>query len=116
MSLYDAFCLPNIGRAKRSKLLHIQRPWLFPISDSRVDALYSAIAAEQGDSGGEQSRGYWDAIRRDLVDGEAELRAAASQLTERADEQRLARLTPLRLLDIAAWQLAGCVEISEAWP
>jgi Family of unknown function (DUF6308) len=37
-ALYDKYKLSNIGQAKRSKLLHLKRPWLVPIADSRVAA------------------------------------------------------------------------------
>jgi Family of unknown function (DUF6308) len=108
--LYDAFRFAKIGAAKRSKLLHIKRPWLIPISDSRVNALYSAAAAQVGREMGGRRRSYWEAIRRDLVDGEAELMNAVAELTDTADERLLGRLTPLRLLDIVAWQLADADE------
>lgn len=42
-ALYEKFRLvrgSNIGPAKRSKLLHIKRPWLMPIADSRSIGVY----------------------------------------------------------------------------
>ncbi len=33
-ALYDKYRLSNIGPAKRSKLLHLKRPWLVPIADT----------------------------------------------------------------------------------
>jgi hypothetical protein len=97
--LYDAFRMHNIGPAKRSKLLHIKRSWLIPICDSVVRDVYGAAGRSSGD--------YWEAVRRDLIDGGAVLQRAASMLTATVEERRLARLTSLRLLDIVAWQLSG---------
>jgi hypothetical protein len=107
VALYDTFRLPNIGRAKRSKLLHIKRPWLIPISDSYVRSYYSDAAAAAARDLRQRGHNYWEAVRRDLVDGEGELRRAADSLTRTEDERRLSRLTPLRLLDIVAWRLAS---------
>lgn len=107
IALYDTFRLPNVGRAKRSKLLHIKRPWLIPISDSCVRRYYSDAAAAAARDLRQRGHNYWEAVRRDLVDGEDELKRAAASLMRTEDERRLSKLTPLRLLDIVAWRLAN---------
>lgn len=65
-ALYDRYRLSGIGQAKRSKLLHIKRPWLVPIADSRVVKVYqhraAALAAELG-----LVSGHWAAVREDLI-------------------------------------------------
>jgi Family of unknown function (DUF6308) len=42
-ALYERYRLPSgngIGPARRSKLLHLKRPWLVPIADTRVVRAY----------------------------------------------------------------------------
>jgi hypothetical protein len=46
--LYDLFRLPGVGGVKRSKLLHIKRPWLVPIYDTHVHRIYEDRAADLG--------------------------------------------------------------------
>jgi hypothetical protein len=104
--------LPGIGRAKRSKLLHLKRPWLVPVIDSRVDPLWAAAAAEAAREMGTvqpMQPMYWEAIRRDLVDGSRDLARLRSELASSDDEllRRLGRLTELRLLDVVAWTTAS---------
>jgi hypothetical protein len=52
---------------------------------------------------------YWEAIRRDLVDGSRDLARLRSELASSDDEllRRLGRLTELRLLDVVAWTTAS---------
>ena len=38
--------IPGVSHAKASKLLHLKRPALFPILDSKLMALYRRPAAE----------------------------------------------------------------------
>lgn len=100
-SLYDLFKPPeNIGPAKRSKLLHIKRPWLIPIKDTHVDAVYRQRVKDLGGS-------WWEAVRRDLVDGAADLAWLSTKLRDDDDARvrRAGKLTELRLLDIITWHL-----------
>jgi len=106
---YDAF-RPGPGsgiqRAKRSKLLHLKRPWLVPIHDSRIDAIYSRAALQRGRSQGGPAA-YWEVIREDLVAGCADLEWLSGQLADSDDatQRRMGQLTSLRLLDVLAWSL-----------
>lgn len=106
---YERLRLPHIGRAKRSKLLHLKRPRLVPVIDSRVDPLWAAAAAEVSREMGREEPMYWEAIRRDLVDGATELTQLHSDLNSADDAlvRRLGRLTELRLLDVIAWTTAS---------
>jgi hypothetical protein len=102
-SLYNLFKPPkNIGPVKRSKLLHIKRPWLIPISDTRVDLVYKQRVRNLGGI-------WWEAARRDLVDGAADFAWLSATLKGDADARvrRAGRLTELRLLDIIAWNLGA---------
>jgi hypothetical protein len=49
--LYDLFRRPGIGPAKRSKVLHLKRPWLVPIYDSHVHRIYANRAADLARAG-----------------------------------------------------------------
>jgi uncharacterized protein DUF6308 len=108
-ALYEKYRLlkgSNIGQAKRSKLLHLKRPWLVPIADTRVISVYrrraDRWAAELG-----ISSGHWEAVREDLsaaVDDFEWLTAALSDCLK-PEVRLLGRLTSLRLLDILAWMI-----------
>jgi len=98
----------NIGRAKRSKLLHIKRPWLVPILDDQVWHMYRSRAQHYAKISG-QDDGSWEAVREDLCEGADDLESLAAQLSADGDPdvRRLGRLTTLRLLDILAWTAAS---------
>ena len=108
-ALYDKFRHAGIGGAKRSKLLHLKRPWLIPIYDSRVHEVYKERVAALITEIDDPSAAWWEAPRRDLVDGANEFAALAASLADDDDSviRRAGRLTALRLLDIIAWSLAG---------
>jgi Family of unknown function (DUF6308) len=103
----------GISTAKISKVLYLMRPGLFPILDSYLTRLYRLAAREAAADAGQQrpSLGqfttlYWEAIRRDILRGEAALRElrkvlAASSVPSAQTAAR--RLSDLRLLDILAW-------------
>jgi hypothetical protein len=110
-ALYEKYRPPkgmNIGRAKRSKLLHLKRPWLVPIADTRVISVYrhraGICAARLGLAGG-----YWEAVREDLTAAAEDFEWLTTRLCDDQDPrvQRLGRLTSLRLLDILAWLIGG---------
>ena len=103
----------NVSTAKISKVLYLMRPGLFPILDSYLTRFYRAAAREVAIDVGQKraSQGrfkalYWEAIRRDILGGQADLRilrevlvAAETPLAEEAAR----RLSDLRLLDMLAW-------------
>jgi hypothetical protein len=107
-ALYDKYRLTNIGQAKRSKLLHLKRPWLVPIADTRVTAAYrhrsDAWASELG-----IASGHWEAAREDLTAAVGDFEWLTAKLRTRREPaiQRLSRLTSLRLLDILAWTIGA---------
>jgi hypothetical protein len=97
----------NIGPAKRSKLLHLKRPWLVPIADSRTIGVYRRRADGWAARLGVAS-GRWEAVREDLIADTSDFEWFISRLSEdpAPELQRLSRLTSLRLLDILAWTLS----------
>jgi hypothetical protein len=106
-ALYDKYRRPGIGQAKRSKLLHLKRPWLVPIADTRVMTVYrhraDALAAELG-----IASGHWEAMRADLLEAADDLDWLSVRLSDHQDGrvQLLSRLTALRHLDIIALMVA----------
>ena len=108
-ALYDLFRVRGIGQAKRSKLLHLKRPWLVPIYDTRLEDVYKARATAAGTELGDAAAGWWEATRRDLIDGAGDFACLSAALSADNDAQvrRVGRLTALRLLDILAWTLGG---------
>jgi len=95
----DVRKLRRIGPAKASKLLHIKRPFAFPLLDRDVRKTYKRRYANSND--------FWREIRADLVDGASELDAIGNELrvADEVDLRRAGRLPRLRLLDILAWKL-----------
>jgi hypothetical protein len=109
-TLYEKYRLfkgSNIGPAKRSKLLHLKRPWLVPIADTRTTSVYRRRADDWAARLGTAS-GHWEAVREDLTAAASDLEWLTQRLRDhRAPEvQRLSRLTSLRLLDILAWTIS----------
>jgi hypothetical protein len=103
----------NVSTAKISKTLYLMRPGLFPILDSYLTRFYRTAARAAAIDVGQQRPFlarfrtlYWEAVRRDIVDNEAALRAlrlalpaTGAPLAEEAAE----RLSDLRLLDMLAF-------------
>jgi hypothetical protein len=89
----------GIGPTKASKLLHIKRPFAFPLLDRDVRKTYKRRYA--------QSHDFWGELRADLLDGADELDTIASDLNAAHDAnlRRAGRLPHLRVLDILAWKL-----------
>lgn len=114
-ALYEHFrtAAPRqVGVAKISKVLHLKRPGLFPILDSKVMAFYRtharAVAARYPHRG--RRAMFWAAIRDDLC---ANLDSGALPLFRRRLAQsetehvrRMAALTDVRLLDLLTWAIA----------
>ena len=89
----------GIGPAKASKLLHIKRPFAFPILDRDVTNTYTKRYRKLRD--------YWYLMRDDLLDGADDLRKMQEHLgsAKSPDVIQASRLPALRLLDIIASQL-----------
>jgi hypothetical protein len=100
---YRLFKGSNIGPAKRSKLLHLKRPWLVPIADTRVISVYRRRADSWAAKLGTAS-GHWEAVREDLNAAVDDFEWLTARLCDHQEArvQRLGRLTSLRLLDILA--------------
>lgn len=110
LDLFKHFtALDNIGLAKASKLLHLKRPFLFPILDSYVTSFYEDAQREVlvtlKDTRPDHRTAYWAAIRNDLIANSAPLRPIIDSLpTETAEV--VTKLSPLRVVDIMVWWLA----------
>ncbi|MDP9433389.1 MAG: DUF6308 family protein [Actinomycetota bacterium] len=114
VKLYDHFReprRPGVSMAKISKVLHVKRPQLVPILDSRLAARYRQEALTQGQKypnlqSPARAR-FWLAVREDLVrPGAREVLQQAREALRGSDvpEARLlAEVSDVRLLDILAW-------------
>lgn len=114
--LYWHFTWPERTRgvrvAKVHKVLHLKRPALYPLLDSRVRWLYRDCASQWikpleylGDLNPDDSPPYWAAIRRDLIACGAELERYRKLLAAEPDHP--VRILPdNRLLDILGWAIA----------
>lgn len=89
----------GIGPAKASKLLHLKRPFAFPILDQYVFQTYDRRHRKTPD--------YWPMIRDDLINATDDLHKLRERLAsaKNLDVRRASRLPALRVLDIIAWQL-----------
>lgn len=100
----------RVAGAKISKVLHLKRPDLFPILDSRLVRVYRDQAKQHAGiyPSLDYKRMFWAAIRADLVSTTesgalAQVRTAlASHKAEHA--RKLADVSDLRLLDILTWR------------
>ncbi len=99
----------GFSTAKLHKVLHLKRPALYPILDSRLVRRYRRLARRQGQARPDLGRyQYWPAIREDLIANTesgalAELREQISASSDPA-VKAMSRLTDLRLLDICTWR------------
>ena len=104
----------GIKAAKVYKVLHLMRPGLFPILDSRLGALYDAPARAIAPVVNKcrpdipaTKQAFWAAIRVDLISAAAEIAAIRASLKGSGDAYLAAAadsLSDLRILDILAWQ------------
>lgn len=96
---FDVRGLRGIGQTKASKLLHIKRPFAFPLLDRDVRKTYQGRYAA--------SEEFWRELRTDLIDGADDLERIATELRahDDANRRRAGRLPHLRLLDVLAWKL-----------
>jgi hypothetical protein len=114
LAVFNRLLTPGIRFAKLSKILHLKRPRLFPILDSRVLRAYRRTAAETAIRYRTERPGfqllYWAAVRDDVIASGniAALAALRELLHQDADSrvQRAAMLTDVRLLDILTWHSA----------
>jgi len=114
-ALYWHFTTPHqagIGAAKIHKMLHVKRPWLYPVLDQLVRSLYRAqarawVSRIPGTRPGD-SVTFWAAIRQDLVDGDnrSALPRHREELRKGPQTAPMTELPSLRLLDILAWETA----------
>jgi len=103
----------GVSTAKISKTLYLMRPGLFPILDSYLTMFYRTAARAAAIDVGQQRPSlapfrtlYWEAVRRDIVDNEAALRALRRVLPATGAplaEQAIERLSDLRFLDMLAF-------------
>jgi hypothetical protein len=89
----------GIGSGKASKLLHLKRPFAFPLLDRDICSTYEKRYRK--------TRAYWQLIRQDLIDGAEDLERIRGRLESAKNPAvtRASRLPALRLLGIIAWQL-----------
>ena len=95
-----------------SKVLHLKRPGLFPVRDSKVMAFYRhharAAAARYPHRG--RRKMFWAAIRDDvctnLDSGALPLFRRRLAQSESEQVRRIASLTDVRLLDLLTWAVA----------
>lgn len=100
----DLMALPNIKEAKVSKLLHLKRPELFPIIDSRILKIYRSAADESDRSLGWTVRHYWSAIAADVRANQGAFTQIRHLLMgASSSSRRLVYLSDLRMQDILAW-------------
>jgi hypothetical protein len=99
-SVLDSGKVLGVGGTTLSKVLHRKRPGLIPLRDRFVHKVY--IPSRIGRS---SDRTWVEYFRLLAVEMQADLRASPAEwqalTTIPADDQ----LTPLRALDILAWQL-----------
>ncbi len=115
--LYTHFRTPRIlfvGSAKISKSLHLMRPHLIPVLDSKLMRLYkqpaqaaaTRLAQLRPERFAGRRRCYWAAVRQDLLLNADCLTTIRAKAEEHDDlGPTFARLSDVRLLDIIAWSL-----------
>ena len=104
--VYETFKIRGIGPAKRSKLLHLKRPRMFFIHDSRTGARYQNAAAAVAAEDDAFATGFWEAVRRDLKQPEFDelmLKVTAINVEGSSGPLQLGSLSKLRVLDIVCW-------------
>jgi hypothetical protein len=105
----------SISIGKVHKVLHVKRPHLYPILDSRLRELYLPAARQAATGLKQRSKRwsgtrehYWEGIRLDLLSNAEPLGRVRTELEETHGDAALAlSLTDLRLLDLLTWPLAS---------
>lgn len=110
----------GVSVAKVSKVLHLLRPRLYPILDSRLTAMYDRDAAQAARDVARERPDFarykrldWAAVRNDLLSGREaldELRSGLRQSNAPLATQAAEHLSDVRLLDMLAWAAAGGVD------
>lgn len=104
----------GVRTGKISKVLHLMRPGLFPILDTRIRALYrseassAAVAIKKVRPELDYKKTYWGAIRNDVITNEtalAELRRQAAQSENPLVKRTAAQISDVRMLDLLAWRI-----------
>lgn len=101
----------GVAMAKISKVLHIKRPALVPILDTRLCRAYRRMAAAAADSypavRGTARYLYWLAVRQDVInkDNLVALSQLRRDLAEHGNElvRKMSTLSDVRLLDMLTW-------------
>lgn len=103
--------------AKVHKVLHLMRPGMFPILDSRLAELYRTSARDAASKLRDcrldlplSRHAYWAAIRRDLLEALPAIEVIRRVFRESGHDvvaRAVAELTDLRILDMLAWQAGG---------
>jgi hypothetical protein len=109
---FDGAGRRRIGYGKISKVLHLKRPHLYPILDSKLRAAYRGAAEAVAERYRNHRPGvrwsYWAAIRDDVLKpaNREALQAIREEMAshERALVRRAATLSDVRLLDILVWR------------
>lgn len=105
----------SVSIGKVHKVLHIKRPNLYPILDSRLRQLYLPAARAAATELKQRSKRwagtrehYWEAIRLDLARNTELIGNVRTHLKSiDGDAALAASLTDMRLLDLLTWPLAG---------
>ena len=100
--------ISGVNHAKASKLLHLKRPVLFPILDSKLMALYRRAAAEAATRHPQRGyrRLYWAACREDIIANREPLDGLRNEMEDREGLlKEMTALSDVRLLDILAWKI-----------
>jgi hypothetical protein len=103
---------PHVSSTEVSKLLHLNRPGLFPVLDTPVRVLYAERAAAYWRTDERATRplsgkSYWPVIRSDLVTAGAQVEAWRTRLfSSDSDIHRaMGQLSSVRLWDIVVRSL-----------
>jgi hypothetical protein len=104
----------GIKAAKIYKVLHLMRPGLFPILDSRLAELYEGPAREAAlkvnacrPDLSPSTHAYWAAIRKDLIAASNQIAAIRAALAASSDPyvtDSIQVFSDLRILDMLSWQ------------
>ncbi|WP_446210358.1 DUF6308 family protein [Micromonospora sp. IBSANI012] len=109
---FDSAGEPGIGYGKISKVLHLKRPNLYPILDSKLRDAYREAAAAAADRYQQHRPGvrwsFWTTVRDDVLNpaNVEALKAVRTKMHAHENElvRRAAGLSDVRLLDILAWR------------
>jgi hypothetical protein len=102
----------GIAYGKISKVLHLKRPHLYPILDSKLRKAYRGPAAAAAQRFQQHRpgvrRSFWAAVRDDVLNpaNVEALKAVRTEMRAHENElvQRAAELSDVRLLDILVWR------------